>query len=803
MNTAVAVALVLLFGGEVSARDPALGKDLAKGPEFWAFRPVGHPPVPKVNTKGAEINTPIDAFIIARMKQQGIRPAPATDRSTLIRRATYDLIGLPPTESEVNAFVADTATNAFAKVVDRLLASKHYGVRWGRHWLDVARYADSNGLDENVAYGHAWRYRDYVINSFNQDKPFDRFVIEQIAGDLLPGANRETKTATGFLALGAKVLAEKDKEKLLMDVVDEQIDTVSKAFLGMTISCARCHDHKFDPVSQQDYFGLAAIFKSTQTVFEKTGTLKYWTEHSFASEDETERLKKINTEVSRRKKAASDFQLKETVRIRGAARVQATEYLIAATQFEPNATLEVVASVAQPLSLHPRILHHCRLHLAYHRDDPFFGDWHRFAGDTNAIEQHYRPLFVAAQRAYQKVYRNDPKKKTLDDPLLAPAHDALHDKSGFLAVSPIPALAFDGEKLAELRRLEDAARVYESAAPDRAAAMGVEDGKVMATMALHIRGDHNSPGKPVKREFPKALRWTSERPILPDGQSGRLELGRWIGDTRNPLTARVFVNRVWRWHFGRGLVETTENFGTLGDRPSHPQLLDWLAREFMRSGWRVKQLHRLIMSSAAYQMATHHSHAEIGKAADPANELWWHFDLRRLDAEQIRDSVLMVSGLLDESMGGKTIPLRNRQFVFNHTSQDHTGYDQRRRRAAYLPVVRNHLCEVFQQFDYPDPATPTGSRNTTVVAPQALLMMNSPLVMDAAAALADRLTAVKTADPAALVERAYRLVFARPPTKAERQRAVRFVSGTSGESQRAWALFCQSLLASNEFMFLN
>jgi hypothetical protein len=802
MNTVAFMAM--LFCGEVVVLGSEAGKGQGEGLDgerkFWAFRPVGDPEVPKVDGDAGAVATPIDAFVIEQLKEKGIRPAPPADRQNLIRRATYDLIGLPPTVSEVEAFASDTATNAFEKVIDRLLVSKHYGVRWGRHWLDVARYADSNGLDENLAYGHAWRYRDYVIDSFNQGKPFDRFVIEQIAGDLLPGANQETITATGFLALGAKVLAEKDTEKLFMDVVDEQIDTVSKAFLGMTISCARCHDHKFDPVSQQDYFGLAAIFKSTKTVFEKTGTIKYWTEHSFASEGETERLKKVNAEVGRRKKAATDFQSKETVRIRGAARAQATEYLIAATRFEPNASLEVVARVAQPFGLHSRILHHCRLHLEYHQDDAFFGEWHRLAGDTNAIERHYRPLFEDAQKAFKAVYRSDPKKKALDDPRLAPAHSALYDKSGFLAVPPIPALAFDAGKLAELRRLEEVARVYESAAPDQSAAMGVADGKVLTTMALHIRGDHNSPGKPVKREFPKVLRWSSARPILPDGQSGRLELGRWIGDTRNPLTARVFVNRVWRWHFGRGLVETTENFGRLGDRPSHPKLLDWLAREFMRSGWDVKQLHKLIMNSAVYQRSTQHPHEEIAVAADPVNELWWRFDLRRLEAEQIRDSILLVSGLLDETMGGKTIPLRNRQFVFNHTSQDHTGYEQRRRRAAYLPVVRNHLCEVFQQFDYPDPATPTGNRNTTVVAPQALLMMNSPLVLDAAEALADRLS---VGDPAAQVDRAYQLVFARVPTEVERQRAVGFISGSTGEPRQVWALFCQSLLASNEFMFLN
>ncbi len=766
------------------------------GKEFWAFQSVSNPSIPN------SAMNPIDAFIRSELERKGIETAPSADRRHLIRRATHDLTGLPPTHDEVKAFLNDTSTNAFEKVIERLLASKHYGIRWGRHWLDVARYADSNGLDENLAFGHAWRYRDYVVDSFNQDKPFDRFVIEQIAGDLLPGANQETKTATGFLALGAKVLAEKDLDKLFMDVIDEQIDTVSKAFLGMTIACARCHDHKFDPLSQRDYFALAAIFKSTKTIFEKSGTIKFWHEHLFASEDEAKRVAEIDKKLAEMKKAASGYQSKETVRLRGAARSKATEYLIACAQFEPGDSLETVIPIAGSFGLHPRILHHCRLHLDYHQDDEFFGEWHRLAGNTNAIDRHYRPLFTKAIEEFQQSYKKDPKKKTLDDPRLQPAHAALHDKSGFLAVPPIPALAFPPEKLAELDKLQENARVFESAAPDLPAAMGVTDGKVLNAMALHIRGDHNRPGEPVSREFPAVIRWSKARPVLPRDQSGRLQLARWIADTRNPLTARVFVNRVWRWHFGRGLVETTENFGSLGARPTHPALLDWLAHEFMQSGWRVKHLHKLIMTSLTYRMATQHPSPQQGERVDPNNILWWRFDMRRLEAEEVRDSILYVSGMLDETMGGKTIPLRNRQFVFNHTSRDHTGYSQRMRRAVYLPIVRNHLCDIFQQFDYPDPATPTGNRSTTTVAPQALLLMNSQLVLNAAHALATQLDKTEAGVNSRIMI-AHQKVFARNPDESELARAKRFLNQFEGNQQEGWALYCQALLASNEFMYLN
>ena len=788
------VWVVTATTGTAAKRTEAMS--LEEGRNFWAFSPVGDRAVP------AGESNPVDAFLSRELADHQLRRAPRADKRTLIRRATYDLTGLPPTNSEVQAFLKDGSTNAFEKVIERLLASKHYGIRWGRHWLDVARYADSNGLDENIAFGHAWRYRDYVIDSFNADKPFDRFIVEQIAGDLVPHASQETITATGFLALGARVLAEKDREKLMMDVVDEQIDTLSKAFLGMTISCARCHDHKFDPISQKDYFGLAAIFRSTQS-FEKGTKSTIWKvfQHSFATEAEKQQITEVNKKLATLKSAASSFQSKETVRIRGVARSKATEYLIASTMFDPSTSLEDVALIADRFDLHPRILHHCRLHLKYHQHDDFFGAWHGFAGDTNAIARHYGPLFTRAQEAFAKSYKKDPKKKTLDDPELQPAHAALYDKSGFLAVPPIPALVFDAGKLAELDRLQAAATEYESSAPDLSAAMCVGDGDVLEQMAVHVRGDHMSPGEPVKREFPAVMRWSASRPVLPAKQSGRLELARWIADTRHPLTSRVFVNRVWRWHFGRGLVGTTENFGVLGDRPSNPALLDWLAHEFMKSGWSVKQLHRLIMNSATYQMASQHPDASKASSVDPANQLWWRQEIQRLDAEQIRDSILATAGLLDESMGGKTIPLRHGQFVFNHTSVDRTGYNERRRRAIYLPVVRNHLCDLFQQFDYPDPATPTGNRHSTVVAPQALFVMNSPLVMDAAESLANQILDAEFPEDSLRITEAYSRVFARPPTPVERQRAEAFLS--TGSRRESWSLFCQSLLASNEFLYLN
>ncbi|QEG00491.1 Planctomycete cytochrome C [Stieleria maiorica] len=795
---------------DLAADHSPSGMSIDQGRQFWAFRPVSDPAIPELPDSNWVAN-PIDAFVLTRLQKNGLSPAPAADKVTLIRRITQDLIGLPPTPDQIDEFVADQSPSAYDKLIERLLNSPHYGVRWGRHWLDVARYADSNGLDENLGYGQAWRYRDYVVDAFNNDKPYDRFLIEQIAGDLLPEANRETKTATGFLALGAKVLAEPDRQKLEMDLIDEQLDTLGKAFLGMTFGCVRCHDHKFDPIKQSDYYALAAIFKSTKTLGDtNTGAIKHWYEHSFASEEETARLKEIDAQIAAKKQAAASYKNAAMAKIRQGAREQAADYLAAAARFDVATPLTTVAEIAEPLSLHPRILHHCRMHLDFHRDDPLWVIWHQLAeaGDADAIRRHYGDLFARAEQAFTAAKKQNPKATTLDDPTLQAARSALLDSAGFLAVPAKESFAFDPETLAEYYRLMDEARAFESVASDETAAMGVSEGNVVAQLPIHIRGSYKNLGEPVAREFPEVMRHSAVRPVFPSGQSGRLQLARWMADTRHPLTARVIVNRIWGWHFGEALVRTTENFGRLGDRPSHPELLDWLARRFMAGGWSIKDLHRLILRSNTYRLASSHPEQERYATIDPENRLLWKANLRRLEAEQIRDSILAVSGRLNREIGGKTLPLRNRQFVFNHTSEDHTKYDSVRR-ALYLPVIRNNLYAFFTQFDYPDPTMPTGSRNATVIAPQNLLLMNDELVMESADALA-RSVLSQPDDDIDRVADAYRRAVGREPSPNETERAIGFLTKLTdgagdddGRSQRqAWSLFCQSLMASNEFIYL-
>jgi len=790
------------------------GMTIEAGRQFWSFRPIANPSIPDV--KNSEWpNTPIDHLILSKLEHEGVPPAPMADRASLIRRVSLDLIGLPPSPEEIDAFVADESPDAYDQLIERLLGSPQYGVRWGRHWLDVARYADSNGLDENIAFGNAWRYRDYVFDSFNRDKPIDAFIVEQIAGDLIPNSNLESKTGTGFLVLGAKVLAEPDREKLTMDTIDEQLDTIGKAFMGLTLGCVRCHDHKFDPIKQHDYYALAAIFKSTKTFGDSNfGAIKHWNEISFASQSERDSIKNVNAEIAKRQSALSTYKSNAFSKLRSEVRSQAAKYLDAASKISAEMTLQEVAAIAEPLGLHPRVLFHCRRYLAFNSDHPLFLKWHELAQskETNGILAHYADLFERTESALSEAKKKDPKVKTLEDPVLELARASLSDITGFLAVPPKPEFAFDKETLAEISRLATEARMFESFAPDEPSVMGVSDGQIYSGVAMHIRGSHLNLGDVIPRDFPEVMRAAKETTtILSRKQSGRLELARWLSSPTHPLTARVFVNRVWGWHFGKALVATTENFGALGERPSHPELLDYLARTFIESGWSLKELHRTILRSNTYRMGERNSTSERAFVSDPENRLLWKSNRRRMTAEQLRDSILLVCGQLDLQLGGKTIPLRNRQFVFDHTSIDNTRYDSLRR-SAFLPVVRNNVYTFFEQFDFPDPTMPTGSRNTTTVAPQALLLMNSDLVVNAAKHLASQVCA-RVSSNHGRTELLYRLVLGRTPTAKEVERVSGFVesstyvnridqAGVAEKTMEPWFLVCQSLLLSNEFVFI-
>ncbi len=694
-----ALAIVCVADGLWAAPE----QDAGAPSRHWSYQPITDPTPPNVAADDPTV-TDLDRFVIARLRAAGLSPSGPADRRTLIRRATYDLTGLPPTRAEVEAFLNDTSPGAFARVVDRLLASPRYGERWGRHWLDVARYADSNGLDENVAHGNAWRYRDYVIATFNRDIPFNQFVLEQLAGDLLPEdetnpSQRERwLIATGFLSLGPKVLAEVDEGKMEMDIVDEQVDTVGRAFLATTLGCARCHDHMFDPITMRDYYALAGIFKSTRTM-EHFRKIARWWENS------------IPTAAESQKQAAHHKQLAD-------------------------------------------------------------------------LDSQIKTLVETANAKLLQGLGPDAK---------------LPDK---------PESKYDADTQKRLKELRDAHAKLKKTPPTVSTAMGVSEGKP-ADLAIHLRGDHLRLGDVVPRGVPQV--WAQRNGVTIEPQSsGRLELARWLVSGDHPLTARVMVNRVWRWHFGVGLVRTTDNFGRLGEQPSHPLLLDWLASRFVEDGWSIKDLHRRIMLSRTYQMSS--AHRADAAAADPSNRLMWRAPVRRLEAEAIRDAALAVSGRLDLTMGGPAVlHVKNREFLFDHTSKDETNYDSLRR-SVYLPVIRNNLHDGLALNDFPDSAVPNGNRATTTVAPQALLAMNGDVAWTSAGALAQRLLKMQGND-AKRVAWLYETLFARPPATLEIKVGTQFVERftkrlTSGQDKPesperlAWQAYCQALLASNEFIYL-
>ncbi len=617
---------------------------------FWAYQPVKSPPLPNVRNE-AWVLSPVDRFVLHELEARQISPATPADKLALLRRVTFDLTGLPPTGDEVTAFLSDPSSQAYEKVVNRLLASPHYGERWGRHWLDVVRYAESTANDANAVMRFAWRYRNFVIDAFNSDLPYDQFLIEQLAGDLLPpddsiAVRTRRAIATGYLMIGPKALAETDKEQSRLDIVDDQIDVTGRAMLGLTLACARCHDHKFDAVRATDYYALAGIFRSTEPFQDEARNASMWWEY----------------EVS---------------------------------QGEGKPPLMVMA----PRETHPR------------------------------------------------------------------------------------------------------------------------------NLRVHLRGNRFTLGKVVPRGVPHVIGavtpQTGSNGLVDPNQlsSGRLELARWIASPANPLTARVMVNRIWQHHFGRGLVATSDNFGVRGDRPSHPELLDWLAARFIESGWSVKAMHRLIVLSNTYQQAN--AAGPESRQRDPERQWLSSFSRRRLSAEELRDSMLAVSGKLDRTPGsnesGELLYERAEDIKSkirpNRLAADDPFYTHFTKRTVYLPVVRNMLPDVLSLFDAADPNGVTAVRNDTTVPSQSLFLLNNPFVRDQARFLADRLLGDNQQSDDQRIEAAHWLVFGRHSSAEEVADAHRFIAeyianqavqkiSDADRRRAAWESFCHMLFCSNEFLYV-
>jgi cytochrome c553 len=798
---------------------------------FWAFQPVKDHSPPAVKHT-AWPKSPIDNFILAKLEDKGITPAVPADKLALLRRATFDLTGLPPTPKEIDDFLSDRSAAGFAKVVDRLLASPRYGERWGRHWLDVARYADSTGADEDIRYPYAWRYRDYVIDAFNRDLPYNQFLMEQLAGDLLPAeksgeVNQRGIVATGFLAIGLKLLAEQDKPKMVYDMVDEQLDTTTRAFMGLTVACARCHDHKFDPIPTRDYYSLASIFASTKSLSKVEGTVSQIYFAPLVPKDIYERYEQHQNRIKNKDREVEQVITAEATNFAEGLAPHLAEYMIAALDYEHRPHAQENVCIGE---------FGARRHL----DGVVLERWINYLGPTDDVRPHLDRWAQAVKQGAHgtqeaaELYQKDFVKTLaqwkikVDEWGRKVAEAATHGKSiperpefeagknRFFAEIALEKLGpFTVSEAAEddlfsqasRTRLTDlrAAReeLKKTSPPEPEMACGVAEGASVEQHVL-IRGTPGNQGDAVPKQFLQIIAGEQQAPITRG--SGRLELAKWLADPNHPLTARVIVNRLWQYHFGEGLVRTPNNFGKLGEAPTHPELLDYLAKRFVEDGWSIKKMHRLLMLSSAYQMSSQITKQQI--EGDPANHLFSRFNRRRLDVEEIRDGLLAIDGSIDLTMGGT---LQSGFGTDGENSEDRLSINPStsKRRTVYLPLRRSNLPSLLNLFDFGDATTPSEGRAGTNVAPQALFMMNSKFIADRSRELARKLAAADADDRRRIVD-AYLWMLDRKPTEEETQDMLKYMHAYDPKAARspdvqwnAWQSLCRILISSNEFIYVD
>jgi cytochrome c553 len=761
----------------------------------WSFQPVKDYSPPSVKRE-SWVRTPVDRFILSKLEAKGLAPAAPASRLTLLRRVTYDLTGLPPALREIDDFLADQSPQAYAKLVDRLLASPQYGERWGRHWLDVARYADSTGMDEDHVYPYAWRYRDYVVQAFNNDLPFNRFIEEQIAGDLLPGAGRQGIIATGFLALGPKPLAQQDRIKMIYDVVDEQIDTVSKAFLGLTVSCARCHDHKFDPILTKDYYGLASIFASTKDFrnLGRPGSVSYIyyapLDPAAYAKYQAHRWRLYGKEIEMEEAMAEDATRENTL-----LRPKIGAFLTAAWKVRHKGL--TVAAAAEEQGLETKQLEKW---VAWLKSADLKKWDEATEQNLDAVVKEYQEAYLASGKKWDDQlagWRRRFTTEVANDRDIPERPKFGRESNPFFAAATFdggPMELHDSPRVAQLRA--ELKELQQTMPPEPDMASAVCDGPII-DQHVFLRGDHLSQGEPVAKHFPLVI--SKEMDAHVKG-SGRLELAHWLASSKNPLTARVIVNRVWQWHFGEALVRTPNNWGTTGEKPAHPELLDYLASRFVESGWSIKALHRMILLSNTYQMGTAASKAT--READPGNHLWSRFNRIRMSVEEIRDTLLALGGNMDQTIGGSLLPE-------GEGKRSRMDPDSVRRRTLYIPVRRGSIQAVLATFDYGDATTPSEGRPRTNVAPQALFIRNSRFVVDQAMGLAKMLLADASLSDTERVQRAYLLTLTRRAEPFEVDDGLSYMQGLrqrlgkESTALQAWQSFCHVLLSTNEFLYLN
>ncbi len=825
---------------------------------WWSFQKVQAVDPPVVKDSAWPRNA-IDRFVLAELEKRGIASARPADRRTLLRRATFDLTGLPPTPAEVEAFSDDQAADAFERVVNRLLDSPAYGQRWARHWLDVVRYADYYDANPQTRTAsceltEAWRYRDWVVDSLNGDFPFDQFIVHQIAGDLLPSPTGAEVypaglIATTFLSNGVWDRGDADKEKIVSDMVDDNIDTIGKTFLGLTFGCARCHDHKFDPISTEDYYALAGVFYSSHILKELGAKGGEYTMNRAPlvpaavvaqRQQQEQQLAAVNAQLDEFDKRQRYLDL-----VAGGQVLVPTEFKSAAGAtgaIAPDGTVSATGALAKdsytvtavaPTGVETKIV---RLEALADQSLPARGPGRAADGTfvvTNlavsfsppgSMGAPVRVKLTAAKADFEQsgfavasaiddnpesgwaispatgkdhvaTFEITPDVKVPAGALLSISieqkHSDLHALGRFrLSVAserrpPSPEMVPRRQELVAQRD-----QIQKQMMPPIPLVMAMQEGGTpgglfpkIQDVAIHIRGSYARLGPVVPRRLPRFLAGDAQAPIA--SGSGRRELARWVASNDNPLTARVIVNRVWQWHFGEGLVRTPSNFGKLGETPTHPELLDWLAARFVEEGWSLKKLHRRIMLSVTYQQASSVSREEFDQ--DPENRWLGRFSTRRLEAEAIRDAVLYVAGRLDPAPGGSA-------------GDDLTIL----RRSLYVQTARWDRSGYATLFDAANPDSSTEKRTVSTVAPQALLLLNHEFALTQARHLAERLAREVPKDETARIQHAYQLVFGRPAVAEEIEIARQIVARAGPQGDTAgWVDLAHVLLCSNEFVYLD
>jgi cytochrome c553 len=815
--------------------------DIESGRQHWAYQPVATSALPPVKNAAWPAND-VDRFILAKLEASGLEPAAAADKVVLVRRLYFSLIGLPPTPAQIEEFVNDNSPQAYARLVDRLLDSRHFGERWGRHWLDVVRFAESLTL-RGFVLNESWRYRDYVIQSFNDDRPFDRFLTEQLAGDLLDDtsleARRRNLIATTFLTMGNSNLEDQDKKKLEMDFVDEQLDVIGRGFLAQTITCARCHDHKFDPIPTLDYYAMAGVLKNVEAL--KHANVSKWVEVPLPVSDQVkQKLAQHSKAVSALKLSIAKLQ-KQLGKTNSNTALKALAVADLAGVVVDDADARKVGLWQNSQSIknyvgkgysHDGATGKGEKTVSFLPKLPSDGRYEvRFAYTHSVNRAAKVPVTVFSADGEKTIHINQKAPAPIDGRFVSlgvfrfevagqcyvmvtnegTTGHVIADAVQFIPVDENAKAKLatkteeaDSEREADRDAVEPdtaemAARLaamevgltkLRKAAPEVPKTMSVVEGTKGEDIPIHIRGSVHNLGSIAPRGVLQVATY-GDAPLMPTDGSGRLEMAQWMVDPQHPLTSRVMANRAWHWLFGVGLVRTVDNFGTTGETPSHPELLDHLAEQFVREGWSVKQLIRTIVLSRTYQQTS----SIASPANDPENRLLSHMNRTRLDAESLRDAMLSASELIDLTMGGKTYPA--------NLSSDYDFTYNQPRRSVYTPVFRNSLPEVFEAFDFANPSMVTGRRNVSTVATQALFFMNHPSVREQAEGTAKRLLAELVDNERSRINLAYLITFSRRATDTEIALSEEFLTSAAGSSPaEAWTQLVQSLFSTIEFRYL-